>query len=237
MADTWKTVGAWLAIVTLLTAAGCNSGGENSAEANLASINGGNSSAKGTDGAAKAPKAPAPAQRPIVKIETSLGDITVRLDPEKAPLTVGNFLDYTEKGFYDQTIFHQVLKNYVILGGGYTAQMTEKTVSPASVRNEARNGRKNVRGTIAMARRPDIIDSATSQFFINVADNPQLDHKDEKTPGVTGPPEEYGYCVFGDVAEGMEVVEKISNVAVHDKGDLERTPTQPVVIKSIRRVQ
>jgi len=87
-----------------------------------------------------------------------------------------------------------------------------------------------------MARRPDIIDSATCQFFINVADNPQLDYK-EKTKGMTPPSEEYGYCVFGEVSEGMEVVDKIANVEVHDKGDMERTPVQPVIIKSIRRIQ
>lgn len=236
MAGNWKPVGAWLAIVTLLTTAGCNSGSENAAEANLASINGSPSSAKGNS-PSKAPRASGDIQRPVVKIETSLGDIIVRLDREKAPLTVDNFLSYVENKFYDQTVFHQVLKNYVVLGGGYTVQMAEKSARPASVRNEARNGRKNVRGTIAMARRPDIIDSATSQFFINVADNPQLDHKEEKTPGVTGPPEEYGYCVFGDVAEGMEVVDKISNVAVHDQKDMERTPVQAVIIKSIRRIQ
>lgn len=236
MAGNWKSVGTWLAFVTLLTTSGCNSDSENTAEANLASINGSPSSAKGGSHS-KTLKATADVQRPVVKIETSLGDIIVRLDREKSPLTVDNFLSYVENKFYDQTIFHQVLKNYVVLGGGYTEQMTEKSARPASVRNEARNGRKNVRGTIAMARRPDVIDSATSQFFFNVADNPQLDHKEEKTPGVTGPPEEYGYCVFGDVAEGMEVVDKISNVAVHDQKDMERTPVQAVIIKSIRRIQ
>ncbi len=236
MAGNWKSVGSWLAIAALLAVAGCNSATETPAEANLASINGGDPTAKAAGAMPGKGGPPADTQHPVVKIETSLGDITIRLDREKSPLTVDNFLSYVESTFYDQTIFHQVLKNYVILGGGYTTEMVEKPAHAAPVRNEARNKRKNTRGTIAMARRPDIIDSSTSQFFINVADNPQLDHK-ESTPGVVGSPEEYGYCVFGDVAEGIEVVEKISGVAVHDKGDLERTPVQAVIIKAIRRIK
>ena len=171
-----------------------------------------------------------------------MGDITVRLDREKAQLTVDNFLSHVERSFYDQTIFHQVLKNYVVLGGGYTiagsgsaAQLTENP-TVTKVRNEARNGKKNLRGTIAMARLPHIVDSATSQFFINLTDNPQLDHKPTKQ-GLNGPPEDYGYCVFGDVIEGMDVVERIANVPVQDKGDFERIPVQTVLIKTVRRIQ
>jgi cyclophilin family peptidyl-prolyl cis-trans isomerase len=152
---------------------------------------------------------------------------------------VGNFLDYVDSGFYDQTIFHQVLKNYVIIGGGYSSQFIEKQAG-TEIRNEAgdRGARKNLRGTIAMARRPNKIDSSTCQFFINVSDNPQLDYRPPKS-GVARV-DDYGYCVFGKVVEGMEIVDKISGVAVGDKrvgkNEFERTPDKPVLITSVRRV-
>ena len=172
---------------------------------------------------------------PKVAIEVSVGGqqgvIQLTLDREKTPLTVDNFLSYVDKGFYDQTIFHQVLKNYVILGGAFTSDFVEK---PASfpVRNEAQRGLKNARGTIAMARRPDVIESATCQFFLNVADNPTLDHQGD-TPAT------YGYCAFGQVTQGMEWVDRIAELEVKDVsvpgvGDFERTPVQTVTIRSIR---
>jgi len=226
--------------IVLGAAVGCNSGTDKQGETKPAAIKGdtpgGTTSTAARSTQAKAAAPSSDPQYPVVKIETSLGDIVVRLDRQRAPLTVDNFLAYVEQGFYDQTIFHQVLKNYVILGGGYTPQLVEKPARGAPVRNEARNGRKNTRGTIAMARRPDIVDSSTCQFFINLTDSRQLDHK-ETAPGVYGPPEDYGYCVFGDVIEGMDVADKISNVPVHDKGDFERLPVETVLIKSIRRIQ
>lgn len=168
--------------------------------------------------------------RPVVEIQTTLGTITVELDPEEAPLTVANFLRYVEGGHYEQTIFHQVLKGYVIMGGGFGTDLREKRSHPP-IRNEAQRCKlKNVAGTIAMVRRPDVTDSATCQFYINVADNPNLDHRGTS-------PEEYGYCPFGRVISGMEVVRKIADVEVIDLPDFERIPKQHVVIQSVRRVR
>ena len=145
-------------------------------------------------------------------------------------MTVDNFLNsYVGDRFYDQTIVHQVYKGQGILAGGYGTNLVEKPAR-TPIRNEALNGLKNHRGAIAMVRQPDAIDSATSQFFINVADNPALDYKDRTPAG-------YGYCVFGEVTEGMDVVDKINNVPVHDEGGLDRTPVQRVVVKSIRWIR
>lgn len=168
---------------------------------------------------------------PELVIETTHGSFVLRLDSEKAPLTVDNFLTYVDSGHYNGTIVHQVRSGDILLGGGFTEDFTEKpTRSP--VRNEADNGLKNVRGTIALARQPDTIDSSTCQFFINLADNTHLDHH-----GRT--PEEYGYCVFGKVIEGMEVVDHISQVPVEDKiidGEtFVMAPKEAIVIKSIHR--
>jgi cyclophilin family peptidyl-prolyl cis-trans isomerase len=167
---------------------------------------------------------------PVVQIETSLGNIVVKLDAEKAKLTVENFLSYVNLHQYDGTIFHQVFKDYVVIGGGYTPELVEKPTS-RSVRNEADNGLKNVRGTIAMARPADVIDGARAQFFFNVADNASLDQQDRSTK------EGYGYCVFGAVEKGMEVVDQIANVPVKDIESFESIPVQNVIIKSIRQIQ
>jgi cyclophilin family peptidyl-prolyl cis-trans isomerase len=169
---------------------------------------------------------PAVLTHPQVALETNLGTIVLSLDNEKAPQTVENFLAYVNKGFYDQTIVHQVFQGQGIVAGGYTADYKEKPAR-TPVYNEAENGLKNLRGTIAMARLADAADSATSQFFINVADNPELDHRDRTPAG-------YGYCVFGKVVQGMEVVDKIANSPVQDKDRFERTPVEPVIIKSAR---
>ena len=244
MAKYRRLLGVGVAIMLALAAAGCNSSSSPTAEATPAAING--SGAQGSNPSAPfvpasqagAAKGEADLQHPVVKIETSLGDIVVRLDRQRAPLTVDNFLSYVENGFYDQTIFHQVLKNYVILGGGFTPQLVEKQARAAPVRNEAglRNAMKNTRGTIAMARRADVVDSSTCQFFINLADNAQLDHKESKL-GQYGPPEEYGYCAFGEVIQGLDVADRISAVPVQDTGEFERIPVHTVLIKSIRRIQ
>jgi peptidyl-prolyl cis-trans isomerase A (cyclophilin A) len=168
---------------------------------------------------------------PKVIIETTLGNMVFQLDAEKAPLTVDNFLAYVDAGQYDQTIFHQVYRGQGILAGGYTTNLTEIRARTA-IRNEAHNGLKNRRGTIAMVRHADVTDSATSQFFINVADNPALDYH-----GRT--PEEYGYCVFGKVASemDMEVADRIAAVEVQDGDKFDSTPRQMVVVKSIRRAK
>ncbi|HLA85960.1 MAG TPA: peptidylprolyl isomerase [Thermoguttaceae bacterium] len=168
---------------------------------------------------------------PRVKIETLLGDMVLKLDGEKAPLTVNNFLQYADEGFYDGTIFHDVSDGYAIIGGGYAEDLTRKPTH-LSVRNEAHNGLKNLRGTIAMAREPGTIDSATSLFFLNLADNPHMDHRNETTDG-------YGYCVFGRVVEGMDVADRIGKAQARqatakDDASLDRLPVEAVVIKSIR---
>jgi cyclophilin family peptidyl-prolyl cis-trans isomerase len=183
-------------------------------------------------GETAAPQSKAPAERvnPAVRFETTQGAFTVELDQQHAPLTVENFLSYVESGHYNQTIFHQVVDGYIVLGGGFTAEYLEKPAQ-TTIRNEAHNGLSNKRGTIAMARQAEVIDSSTCQFFINLGENASvLDHK-----GRTA--EDYGYCVFGHVAEGLDVVERIGKTPVRDVQDFVSTPTQAVVIKSARRVR
>ena len=176
-----------------------------------------------------APKESPDLQHPVVEIETSKGKITVELDRKNAVNTVDNFLSYVGSSFYDKTIIHQVFKGQAILAGGYDTNMVAKpTHTP--IRNEAANGLKNLRGTIAMSRWPDSVNSATSQFFINVADNPSLDYKDRTDQG-------YGYCVFGKVTKGMEVVDAINAVELRDTTTLDRTPAEPIIVMSIRRVR
>jgi len=171
-------------------------------------------------------------KHPIVRIETNLGTISVRLDAEKSPGTVRNFLNYVDEGYYKNTIIHFVDADKMIMGGGYSADHQLKTPH-SEQRNEAHNGLKNLRGTIAMARNPALIDSANSQFFINLQDAPQRDHSGDT-------PDKYGYCVFGQVTEGLEVAEKISRTPTADMSskseDLAATPKTPVVISSIQRV-
>jgi cyclophilin family peptidyl-prolyl cis-trans isomerase len=162
---------------------------------------------------------------PVVLMKTSMGEIKIELYPEKAPITVKNFLSYVDKGFYDGTIFHRVISTFMIQGGGLTPDMVEKK-GDAPIKNEAGNGLKNEKYTLAMARTP-VVDSATSQFFINVVDNVSLDHKDE-TGG-------YGYCVFGKVIGGMDVVDKIKMVKTGNKGPHQNVPVEIVKIESVKR--
>ncbi|MDD3642950.1 MAG: peptidylprolyl isomerase [Candidatus Krumholzibacteria bacterium] len=166
-----------------------------------------------------------PASNPTVVIKTNLGDITVELYPDKAPITVKNFLGYIEKKFYDGTIFHRVIDGFMIQGGGFMPDMTQKEPGPP-IKNEASNGLKNERYTIAMAR-TNIVDSATAQFYINVADNAGLDHKDTTPQG-------YGYAVFGKVIAGTDVVDRIRAVKTATKGMYKDVPVKPVVINKIR---
>jgi peptidyl-prolyl cis-trans isomerase B (cyclophilin B) len=162
---------------------------------------------------------------PSVIIETGMGNITVELHQDKAPKTVANFLEYVKTGYFKGTIFHRVIKGFMIQGGGLSADMKGKpTQSP--IENEASNGLKNVRGTIAMARTAEI-HSATSQFFINTVDNAFLDHRSKS-------PDKFGYCVFGKVTSGMDVVDKIEGVQTETKGMYQNVPTKPVVIMDVR---
>lgn len=173
------------------------------------------------------PASPTPAPPPlgpVVSIVTSLGEIRVALRPDKAPLTVDNFLKYVKAGHYTGTIFHRVMPNFMVQGGGMDAAMKEKPTRPP-VRNEAKNGLRNSRGTIAMARTNDP-HSATAQFFINVKDNHSLDF------GIRGA----GYTVFGEVIQGMEIVDKIIAAPTGTKSGHENVPLTPVVIKSARVV-
>ncbi|MBY0273920.1 peptidyl-prolyl cis-trans isomerase [Candidatus Binatia bacterium] len=163
-------------------------------------------------------------KNPIVVISTSMGDIEAELYADKAPESVKNFLAYAESGHYNGTVFHRVIKGFMIQGGGMTPDMNQKPTK-APIKNEADNGLKNLNGTLAMAR-TSVVDSATSQFFINVKDNAFLDHK-SKTP------QGYGYAVFGKVISGMDVVQKIENVSTGNKGMHQDVPVEPVVIKSV----
>ena len=162
----------------------------------------------------------------VVTIRTTKGDIKVELDGEKAPATVENFLRYVDEGFYNNTIFHRVIDNFMVQGGGFTKDMEQKPTHEP-VKNEAYNGLKNTRGTLAMARTM-VVDSATAQFFINIVDNPYLDHQ-AKTP------DKFGYCVFGKVIEGMDVVDKIKAVPTGNRGPHQNVPVEPVVITEIKR--
>ena len=162
------------------------------------------------------------ASSPEVKLTTSYGDIVLRLDAAKAPKTVANFLQYVSIGFYDGTIFHRVIKTFMIQGGGLTADMTEKPAKDA-ITNEASNGLKNLRGTVAMARKTDP-NSATAQFFINTVDNAFLDHRDSTEQG-------FGYCVFGRVVKGLNVVDSIAKTATTSKEMYQDIPSEPILIK------
>jgi cyclophilin family peptidyl-prolyl cis-trans isomerase len=163
----------------------------------------------------------------FVVIETNYGDITVELDNEKAPISVENFLTYADSNHYSGTIFHRVIKDFMIQGGNFTPDMSPKKTL-GQIKNEASNGLLNLRGTIAMAR-TNVVDSATSQFFINLKDNGFLDHKDTTVQG-------YGYAVFGKVVKGMDVVDKIGTARTHTFKRFRDVPADPIVIKSVKRV-
>mgnify|MGYP001549938007 FL=1 len=160
---------------------------------------------------------------PRILIKTSLGDLTVALYPDKAPKSVENFLDYVKSGFYDGTIFHRVIANFMIQGGGFTRDLRMKPTR-APIANESKNGLSNLRGTLAMARTADP-NSATAQFFINVVDNPRLDYAGDASPG---------YAVFGKVVSGLDVVDKIKAVPTGAQGPFRSdVPVTPVVIEKV----
>jgi len=163
---------------------------------------------------------------PRVLIKTSMGDITIELYPDKAPKTVENFLQYAKEGFYDGTVFHRVIDSFMIQGGGFTRDLTQKRTR-APIHNEANNGLSNIKGTLAMARTGDP-HSATAQFFVNIADNKRLDYVSDQN-GMT-----WGYCVFGKVVDGMDTVDKIRVVPTGAQGPLPRdVPTTAVVIEKV----
>lgn len=162
-------------------------------------------------------------KHPVVLLKTNMGDIKIELNPEKAPISVRNFLDYVAEGHYNNTICHRVIDGFMVQGGGFNKEFVQKPVKTA-IKNEADNGLKNERGTIAMARTNEV-DSATSQFFINVVDNRFLDFKSKA-------PHEYGYCVFGKVIEGMDVVDKMRKVKTGAKGPHRDVPTETIEILS-----
>ena len=169
-----------------------------------------------------------PEQNAQVMLETSMGNIKVELFKEKAPITVNNFLSYVNDCFYDGLIFHRVIKGFMIQGGGLNADLEQKKPKFA-IKNEATNGLSNKRGTLAMARTA-VVDSATSQFFVNVVDNPFLDHQGKQ-------PDIFGYCVFGQVLEGMDVVDEIRGVKTSNFKGHSDVPVEPVYINSARLIE
>jgi cyclophilin family peptidyl-prolyl cis-trans isomerase len=164
-------------------------------------------------------------KNPVVMMSTSMGNIRIELDAANAPITTKNFLDYANEGHYDGLIFHRVIPGFMIQGGGMDAQMNEKT-NKAPIKNEAPNGLKNKLGSVAMAR-TNVVDSATAQFFINVKDNDFLNHKSKA-------PADYGYAVFGQVIEGMDIVHSIEKVKTGRKGYHDDVPVTAVVINSVK---
>lgn len=169
----------------------------------------------------KMPKLPNSTKNPVVLFKTTQGDIKVELYADKAPETVKNVLQYVNEGFYNHTIFHRVIDGFMIQGGGFTADMQQKPVH-APIKNEADNGLVNKRGSLAMARTSDI-NSATAQFYINVVDNSMLNFRGKTS-------RDYGYCVFGQVIDGMDVVDKIRKVKTATKGPFENVPVEKVEI-------
>ena len=164
-------------------------------------------------------------KNPVVTMSTNMGDIRIELNSDKAPITTKNFLAYVNDGHFDGLIFHRVIPGFMIQGGGFDSKMSQRpTKSP--IKNEAHNGLKNVKGSIAMAR-TDVVDSATAQFFINVKDNDFLDHKNTSPGG-------YGYAVFGEVIEGMDIVHTIEKVKTGNRGMHQDVPVDAVVINSVK---
>jgi peptidyl-prolyl cis-trans isomerase A (cyclophilin A)/peptidyl-prolyl cis-trans isomerase B (cyclophilin B) len=186
-----------------------------------------------TPASATAPIAPKikPPVDPVVVVHTTAGDFQVQLFAEKSPATVDNFLrNYASRGFYDETIFHHVEPGSMLIGGGYTAELEAKPAR-TPIFNESRNGLSNRRGSVAMIRDPESPHSATTQFYINLADNPELDYKTTETDEILG------YCVFGEVIAGMDVVERIAATPTSAEGEFARVPTPRVAIRSVERIR
>ena len=164
----------------------------------------------------------------MIKLHTNYGEITLELDSEKAPITVQNFIDYVNSGHYDNTVFHRVIDGFMIQGGGFEPGLVQKQTR-APIRNEAANGLKNDKYTVAMARTSDV-NSATAQFFINVADNDFLNYSSPTPQG-------FGYCVFGKVVEGMDVVDKIKKVRTGDRGGHQNVPLENVLLEKAKVIE
>jgi peptidyl-prolyl cis-trans isomerase A (cyclophilin A)/peptidyl-prolyl cis-trans isomerase B (cyclophilin B) len=180
---------------------------------------------------AKPKAAPPKPVDPIVVLHTSAGDIKVKLFAEKAPQTVDNFLNnYARRGFYDETIFHHIEPGMMLIGGGFTADLQPKETR-AAIYNESRNGLTNRKGTVAMIHDPEAVHSATSQFFINLVDNPSFDFQAGETEDT------FGYCVFGEVVEGMEIVEQIAATPTTAQGDFPAVPTRTVMIEKVEQLR
>lgn len=234
---------SWFLILALAFSAaalsGCGDDGEDDGGGEESAASSQGEERSGTPKEAAVDNKPEPF--PVVVLKTSLGEVTIKLNREKAPLTVQNFLNYCASRHYDGTIFHQVVRDQLVLGGGYDSEFVEKAADN-TVRNEADNGLKNVRGTISMARRPDSIDSGTCQFFINLADNAYLD----QTASDPAQPDAYGYCVFGEVISGLDVVEQISQSDIGNRQvtgadqkseEIPNVPKRTVMIKSVEHVR
>jgi peptidyl-prolyl cis-trans isomerase A (cyclophilin A) len=220
-------------LLALLALVGC---GKSSAKTAATTADGAqqqsaSASAINSAAAAKpAPDLPKPID-PMIVLHTSQGDVTIKLFQEKSPRTVENFLrGYAERGFYEQTIFHHVEPGQMIIAGGYTADLQRKPPR-APIYNESKNGLLNRRGTIAMIRDADAPHSATSEFFINLADNPDFDFKATDEDDVPG------YCVFGEVVQGMDVIDRIAQLPTSSLGDFAKVPSPPVTIARIERLQ
>jgi peptidyl-prolyl cis-trans isomerase A (cyclophilin A) len=179
------------------------------------------------DNPAPAPSQEAPAQEKLVHVlmKTSMGDIVLELNNEKAPISTQNFLNYVDNKYYDNTVFHRVIPGFMIQGGGFTPELEQKPTSK-TIKNEWQNGLKNVKGSIAMARIGERPDSATSQFFINTVDNPVLDRPNDGA----------GYAVFGRVVSGMDVVQKIEQTPTTVRNRMKDVPATPVIIQSVRKL-
>jgi len=214
---------ALVAMASLISSLGCWSHDGQPPAASISAESTGDSSAT------RLPEKPRVNMQPKVEVRTSAGQFTLQLDAKKAPLTVQNFLSYVDSGHYNGTIFHQVSDGFILLGGGFDSQFIERATQPP-VRNEAHNKAKNLRGTIAMARQLNSIDSATSQFFVNLVDNASLDFAGFE-------PDQYGYCVFGEVVSGMDVIDRIAKVGVHKTELFDNVPTQPVIIEAMRSLK
>jgi cyclophilin family peptidyl-prolyl cis-trans isomerase len=178
---------------------------------------------RGTATAQAPPLVPAPGN-PVAVISTTMGDITIELFKDRAPVSVENFVQYAKEGFYEGTIFHRVIPTFMVQGGGYTPELAEKGTRPP-IANEAANGLRNARGTVGMARK-FALRSATSQFYINVNDNPRLDHRGYS-------PDEFGYAVFARVLSGMDVADRIAAVPTRSSVDMDDVPVEPILIKSV----
>lgn len=218
-ANQWVVL-AGLAAVSM-AASGC--GSQSATDPVTASISGDSAAPSET------PAPPKVELPPVYKIHTTLGDLTIELDVKNAPLTCDNFMAYVARGHYDNTLFHQVERGFIALGGGYDPSMQEKPTRTA-IRNEAHNGLKNTRGTIAMAREFEVVDGAHSQFFFNLADNPPLDHRSSDAEG-------YGYCVFGKLVGGLDILDQLGAVPVADTDQFVKKPVDPVVIEKVTRIQ